>query len=52
MILREINFCESRSWQNCVFAIFETLDIGHFSEPTESAKIFRYQNPEPVDVLK
>jgi len=53
-ILREINFRESRSSKNVIFAILNPSEFGfssNFSLP-KSAKIHKNQTSEPLNVLK
>ena len=53
-ILREINFVDSRSAKNAIFAILggcEFCSFGKF-QPSKSAKMHKNQNSEPLNVLK
>ena len=53
-ILREINFEDSKSARTALFAILGAMNFVHSVEfqPSKSAKIHKYQNSEPLNVLK
>ena len=55
-ILRETNLEDSKSAKTDVFAILRAVDFVHLVncnlQPSESAKIHKNQNSEPLNVVK
>ena len=51
-ILREVNFGEFRSSKNANFDILGALNFVGSFQPSKSAKIHKYQNSEPRNILE